>query len=579
MRFDQIFPIAQWLPNYSSRDFRADFIAGLTVGVMLVPQGMAYGLLAGLPPIYGLYSGILPLFLYAFFGTSRQLSVGPVALVSLLILSGVGAFAEPGTDYFVTLAISTALIAGVIQILLGLFRLGFLVNFLSHPVISGFTSAAALIIAFSQTANLLGIQAPRSNIIHEILGYIIAHLTEVHLLTLGLGLGGIVFMLLVKKLHKSIPNALVTVIVGTILVWYFQLDQQGVQIVGVVPKGLPTFSIPKLDWQILSDLFPLALTICIISFIESLAIAKTIESQHKEYKVVPNQELFALGLTKIGGAFFQSFPTTGSFTRSAVNNEAGAKTGMASIISAVLISLTLLFLTPLFYFLPKALLASIIVVAVRNLIDYKEAIHLWKTDKKDFISLIGTFLATLTLGIQIGVLTGLILSLLLIIYKASRPQFAVLGRLPDTKTFRNVLRFPEAIEEPGIKVVRFDSQLFFGNAEFFRESMEDLITAPGQPRAVVLDASIISSIDSTGIQVFKGLIHYYHNHQVQFLVSGLIGPVRDTLHRNNLLQLIGERNIFLRAHDAVTFLSNTPDSTPQNPIWSQEAIQTNLKNP
>lgn len=578
MRFDQIFPIAQWLPNYSSRDFRADFIAGLTVGVMLVPQGMAYGLLAGLPPIYGLYSGILPLFLYAFFGTSRQLSVGPVALVSLLILSGVGALAEPGTDYFVTLAISTALIAGVIQILLGLFRLGFLVNFLSHPVISGFTSAAALIIAFSQTANLLGIQAPRSNIIHEILGYIIAHRAEVHLLTLGLGLGGIAFMVLVKKLHKSIPNALATVIAGTVLVWYFQLDKQGVQIVGVVPQGLPAFSIPKLDWQILSDLFPLALTICIISFIESLAIAKTIESQHKDYKIVPNQELFALGLTKIGGAFFQSFPTTGSFTRSAVNNEAGAKTGMASIISAVLISLTLLFLTPLFYFLPKALLASIIVVAVRNLIDYKEAIHLWKTDKKDFISLAGTFLATLTLGIQIGVMTGLALSLLLIIYKTSRPQFAVLGRLPDTKTFRNVMRFPEAIEEPGIKVVRFDSQLFFGNAEFFRESMEDLITAPGQPRAVVLDASIISSIDSTGIQVFKELTHYYHNHQVQFLVSGLIGPVRDTLHRNNLLQLIGERNIFLRAHDAVVFLSNAADSTLQNPIWSQEAIQTNLKN-
>lgn len=576
MRLSNALPILQWLPHYKKRDFRADFIAGLTVGVMLVPQGMAYGLLAGLPPIYGLYSGIIPMFLYAFFGTSRQLSVGPVALVSLLILSGVGQFAEPGTDYFVSLAISTALIAGIIQILLGLFRLGFLVNFLSHPVISGFTSAAALIIAFSQTANLFGIKAPRSNIIHEIVGFLIAHLSEIHLLTLVIGLGGIVFMLLLKKIHKSIPNALVTVILGTLIVWFFELDKQGIQIVGVVPEGLPAFGIPKLDMETLTNLLPLAITICIISFIESLAIAKTIESQHKDYKVVPNQELFALGLTKIGGAFFQSFPTTGSFTRSAVNNESGARTGIASIVSAVIISLTLLFLTPLFYYLPKALLASIIVVAVRNLIDYKEAIHLWKTDKKDFISLMGTFIATLTLGIQMGVFTGLVLSLLLIVYKTSKPQFAILGRLPDTKTFRNINRFPDAKEEPGIKVVRFDSHLFFGNAEFFRESIEDLVKEQGTPKAIVLDASIISSIDSTGIQVIKDIISYLNNHQVQFLVSGLVGPVRDTLQQNNLLTKIGEKNIFLRTHDAVAYLTK-PDAPEQSHSWSSSALQTNIQ--
>lgn len=573
MRLDQFLPILQWLPGYTKKDFHADFIAGLTVGVMLVPQGMAYGLLAGLPPIYGLYSGIIPMFLYAFFGTSRQLSVGPVALVSLLILSGVGEFAEPGTDFFVTLAISTALIAGIIQILLGLFRLGFLVNFLSHPVISGFTSAAALIIAFSQAANLFGIKAPRSNIIHEIVGFLIAHISEIHFLTLLIGIGGIVFMILIKKLHKNIPNALVTVILGTLIVWALRLDEQGVQIVGVVPEGLPSFGIPKFDLQTIQDLLPLAITICIISFIESLAIAKTIESQHKEYKVIPNQELFALGITKIGGAFFHSFPTTGSFTRSAVNNESGARTGMASIISAVLISLTLLFLTPLFYYLPKALLASIIVVAVRNLIDYKEAIHLWKTDKKDFISLMGTFVATLTLGIQMGVFTGLVLSLLLIIYKSSKPQFAVLGRLPDTRTFRNVKRFAEAKEEPGIKVVRFDSHLFFGNAEYFREKIENLILQKDPIRAIVLDASIISSIDSTGVQVIKDLVGFLNNHGVRFVITGLIGPVRDTLQQNNMLSLIGEKNIFLRAHDAVAYLTDHPEDGNS---WSSQALQTNI---
>lgn len=573
MPLDQFFPILQWLPGYTKKDFRSDFIAGLTVGVMLVPQGMAYGLLAGLPPIYGLYSGIIPMFLYAFFGTSRQLSVGPVALVSLLILSGVGEFAEPGTDYFVTLAISTALIAGIIQILLGLFRLGFLVNFLSHPVISGFTSAAALIIAFSQAANLFGIKAPRSNIIHEIVGFLIAHISEIHFLTLIIGIGGIVFMMLIKKIHKSIPNALVTVIVGTLIVWALRLDEQGVQIVGVVPEGLPLFGIPKFDLQTVQDLLPLAITICIISFIESLAITKTIESQHKEYKVVPNQELFALGITKIGGAFFHSFPTTGSFTRSAVNNESGARTGMASIISAILISLTLLFLTPLFYYLPKALLASIIVVAVRNLIDYQEAIHLWKTDKKDFVSLMGTFVATLTLGIQMGVFTGLVLSLLLIIYNSSKPQFAVLGRLPGTRTFRNVKRFAEAKEEPGIKVVRFDSHLFFGNAEYFRENIENLINQKNPIRAIVLDASIISSIDSTGVQVIKDLVGFLHNHGVRFMLTGLIGPVRDILQQNNLISLIGEKNIFLRAHDAVAHLTDHPE---EGNNWSSQALQTNI---
>ena len=324
MKLGQILPIAEWLPNYNKKDFKGDLIAGLTVAIMLIPQGMAYALLAGLPPIYGLYAGIVPLLLYAFFGSSRQLSVGPVALVSLLVLAGVGQFAEPKSELFITLAITTALIAGIIQVILGAFRLGFLINFLSHPVIAGFTSAAAFIIGFSQLRNLLGIDISRSNKIHVIVSDAILHLQDVNYVTLGIAIGSIALMLVLKKIKKSMPYALIAVIIGTTIVWGFNLDSMGVATVGEVPRGLPGFTVPKLTFQQILDLLPLALTICLISFIESLAIAKTIESRHKNYKVSPNQELLALGFAKIGGAFFQAFPTTGSFTRSAINDEAGA---------------------------------------------------------------------------------------------------------------------------------------------------------------------------------------------------------------------------------------------------------------
>jgi SulP family sulfate permease len=574
MKLRNLVPILDWLPKYKRSDLPFDLLAGLTVGVMLIPQGMAYGLLAGLPPIYGLYAGIVPLLLYAFFGTSRQLSVGPVALVSLLVLAGVSEFAEPGTAEFVALAIATALIAGIIQILLGGFRLGFLINFLSHPVIAGFTSAAAFIIGLSQVRNILGINIPRSNQIHEIIGGVIANIDQIHYPTLAIGIGGIALMLILRRIKRSLPGALIAVIVGTLSVYFFNLTDFGVAIVKEVPSGLPQFSAPSLNWADVRQLLPLALTICLISFIESLAIAKTIEARHRNYRIVPNQELIALGITKIGGAFFQSFPTTGSFTRSAINDEAGAKTGLSSIFAAIVISLTLLFLTPLFYYLPNAILASIIIVAVKGLINFNEAKSLWKTDKRDFLTFMVTFIATLTLGIQNGVFTGILLSLGIMVYRNSVPHIAVLGRLPNTSSYRNIVRFQEAIQQDHLLIIRFDAQLYFGNCEYFRETIEQLVLdAPKEMKALVLDASSIHDVDSSGIHTLHEIISFLKGRNIDFYISGLIGPVRDIWHKNQLIMEVGEGNFFMRIHDAVAYFNATHDE-PSN---QQAAIQTNIK--
>lgn len=571
MQLKKFMPILEWLPRYEKADLRGDLLAGLTVGVMLVPQGMAYGLLAGLPPIYGLYAGIVPLLLYAFFGTSRQLSVGPVALVSLLVLSGISAIAEQGTMEFVSLAITTALIAGTIQILLGASRLGFLINFLSHPVISGFTSAAALIIGFSQLKNLLGIELSRSNQLHAIIAQAWANLDQVHYPTLLMGIGGIALILFLRQINKAIPGALVAVILSALLVQWFRLDTLGMETVGEVPKGLPAFKIPELHREEWSTLVPLALTICLISFIESLAIAKTIESRHKSYRVVPNQELIALGITKIGGAFFQSFPTTGSFTRSAINDEAGARTGLSSIFSAILISFTLLFLTPLFFYLPKAILAAIIVVAVKGLVDYKEAIHLWKNDRRDFLTLLATFAVTLTLGIQDGVLAGVLLSLGIMVYQNSRPHVAVLGRLEKGRHFRNVYRYTDAEVYEDIQVVRFDAQLYFGNAEYFREKIEDMVNEKGEKlKLFILEASSIHDIDSSGVHIFKEVLSYLHARNIEFNLVAAIGPVRDILYKNGLIDLIGPENCFFHVADAIESYRSEQHN------WNPDAVQTNM---
>ncbi|NRA48675.1 MAG: solute carrier family 26 protein [Phaeodactylibacter sp.] len=571
MRIKALLPILDWLPNYKTSNLKGDLSAGLTVGVMLIPQGMAYAMIAGLPPIYGLYASTIPLVIYAILGTSRQLAVGPVAMVSLLTATGIGAMADGGTELYISLAIVLALFVGVIQFLLGAFRLGFLVNFLSHPVISGFTSAAALIIGLSQLKHLLGVDIPRSHHVHEIVGNAIAQFGDINLYTFGVGIAGIVLILGIKKINKSIPGPLIAVAFGIAIVYSLGLVDKGVKIVGTVPEGLPSFGIPSFSSEQFSALLPIALTIALVSFMESIAVAKAIQSKHKNYKIISNQELIGLGAANIAGSFFQSYPTTGGFSRTAVNDQAGAKTGLAAIISAILIALTLLYLTPLFYYLPKAVLASLIMVAVFGLIDLKEVRHLWHTDRSDFWMLIATFAGTLTLGIEQGILIGVALSLGVVIYRTTLPHFAVLGKIPDDLHYKNVNRFENLEQREDILIMRFDARLYFANVNFFKETIEaEVERRKTDLKLFILDANSINRVDSSGVHALEEIKDYLDNLNIEFYMSSVKGPLRDILQKSHFDEKLGKDKFFMHIQTAV---DKYDEKDPQR--YKKYVLQTN----
>ncbi len=575
MRILSIFPLFEQIENYSTTSFKKDLTAGLTVGIMLIPQAMAYAMIAGLPPIYGLYASTIPLLIYALLGTSRQLAVGPVAMVSLLTASGIGALATGGTASYILLAITLAFMVGLIQFFLGLFRLGFLVNFLSHPVISGFTSAAALIIGLSQLKHLLGINIASSHYVHEILGQAFSQFTQINWVTFSIGLAGILMIYLLKKWSTSFPSQLVVVVFGILFVWSLGLAEQGVKIVGHVPQGLPSLSVPSFDplqWQ---ALLPIALTIALVSFMESIAVAKAIQAKHRDYKVDANQELIALGAANIGGAFFQSYPVTGGFSRTAVNDQAGATTAISSIISAILIFLTLLFLTPLFYYLPNAILAAVIMVAVFGLIDTREVMHLWKSDRRDFWMLTITFFSTLGLGIELGIGIGVLLSLAMVIYQSTRPHIATLGNIPQTDYYRNIERFPDLEEQKEILIFRFDAPLYFANIAYFKEALSNAIAQKGTSlKTIILPANSIYSIDSSGTYALEELLTKCQRQEIKLLFSGLRGPVRDTLKKAGLMDRIGTHHFFINIQQAVDFSKGVPFPTIPNSL-TDYTLQTN----
>ncbi|MEN0005236.1 MAG: solute carrier family 26 protein [Bacteroidota bacterium] len=576
MNIRSYLPILDWLPKYRTKVLKNDLAAGLTVGVMLIPQGMAYAMIAGLPPIHGLYAATLPLFIYAIFGTSRQLAVGPAAMVSLLTATGIGALAEGGTETYLLLAFSLALLVGLIQLSLGLFRLGFLVNFLSQPVISGFTSAAALIIGFSQLKHLLGLDIPRSRYIHEIIGHAIAQFGEINWVTFAIGIGGIIILKVVKRINKAIPRQLVVVVAGILVVWGLGLMGEGVRIVGEIPRGLPVFTAPSFDANQWEALLPIALTIALVSFMESIAVAKTIQAKHKDYKVVPNQELIALGLANIGGSLVQSFPVTGGLSRSAVNDQAGAKTSLAGVFSALLIILTLLFLTPLFYYLPNAVLASIIMVAVFGLIDYKTAVRLRHTDRTDFWMLIITFIATLTLGIAAGIGVGVLLSLVMVIYRTTRPHVAILGNVPDSPFYRNVSRFPAIKERPELLIMRFDAQLYFANISFVKETIANEMSRKGEAlQAIIINADSTNTVDSSAIQALEDILNDCQKQGIVLYFTGVKGPVRDAMERTQLTQKVGRQHFFMNVQEAVDYFDDK-ETNEQHPNRLQYTLQSNV---
>ncbi|MBT5289574.1 MAG: solute carrier family 26 protein [Flavobacterium sp.] len=550
----RLIPILEWLPNYTRSRFKGDFIAGITVAIILIPQGIAYALIAGLPPIYGLYCALVPQLVYAVFGSSRQVAIGPVAMDSLIVATGVSTLALAGSDSYIAIAILLAFMVGGIQFLLGVFRLGFVVNFLSKPVISGFTSAVALTIGINQFRNLFGVDFIQSDQIQYVLEDIWFTITDFNSHTTIIGLISVTVIIILRKINKKIPNALIVVVAGILTIRYFGNDFVDVAIVKDIPSGLPSFSFPELDISQIKELLPIALTLVMVGYLETISIGKSLEAKQDEYKIRPNQELMALGLSNMIGSWFKAYPSTSSFSRSAINQESGATTGMASLVSVFMVLITLLFLTPLFYHLPKTVLAAIIIVAVFGLVNIKEAIFLWKANNLDFWLLIATFFSTLLFGIEYGIMIGVGLSLIILIFRTSRPYVAELGKVPDSDFYRNRERFTEVILDNEVLVFRFDSQLFYANASYFIETLELMVEAKGAHlKLIVLDAESINRVDSTGVEMLKERIKFYHKKGILFYFAGVKGPVRDHLFRGKILDIITLDHFYMRVNGAVNY--------------------------
>lgn len=553
-RIKKLIPILEWLPNYNSSYFKGDCVAGITVAIILIPQGIAYALIAGLPPIFGLYSALVPQVVYAVFGSSRQVAIGPVAMDSLIVATGVSTLALAGSNSYVDIAILLAFMVGGIQFLLGVLRLGFVVNFLSRPVISGFTSAVALTIGINQLRNLFGVDFVQSDQIQYVLEDIWYHIIDLNSDTTIIGFISVVIILILRKIDKRIPNALIVVVFGILTMRYFGDDFRDVPIVEKIPSGLPSFGFPELDISQIRELLPIALTLVMVGYLETISIGKSLEAKQDAYKIRPNQELIALGLSNMIGSWFKAFPSASSFSRSAINQEAGANTGIASLVSALVILLTLLFLTPLFYHLPKTVLAAIITVAVFGLVNLKEAIFLWKSYNQDFWLLIATFLSTLLLGIEYGIVIGVALSLVILIYRTSRPYVTELGKVPGSDFYRNKERFSEVVIDDEVLVFRFDSQLFYANASYFLEQLEEMVEKKGVAlKLIVLDAESINRVDSTGVEMLKERIKYYQRRGILFYFAGVKGPVRDHLFRGKILELITLNHFYMRVNGAVNY--------------------------
>ncbi|WP_258105070.1 SulP family inorganic anion transporter [Marinoscillum sp. MHG1-6] len=568
----QVFPFLKWLSGYKQSWLAGDLTAGITIGIMLIPQGMAYAMLAGLPPVYGLYAAIIPQLIYALFGTSRQLSVGPVAMDSLLVAAGVSVMADQGTEEYLSYVVLLALMVGAIQVLLGLLRMGFLTNLLSKPVITGFTAAAAVIIGFNQLPHLLGLDFIKESDIYRLVVEVANNVVEIEFHALILGLVAIGLIKFLGKKDKRIPGALIAVALGIGVVYFFKLDEAGLSTVREIPSGLPDFLLPNWDLGRVGQLVPLALTMAIIGYMESFSIAKALESNKRSYKVSANRELAALGLANFVGAFFQSFPVAGGFSRSAVNDQSGAKTPLALVVSAGLVALVLLFLTPVFYHLPNTILAAIIIVGVIGLVNVTYILTLFKTDKIEFSILGFTFLLTLFTGMVMGIAGGIAVSILVLLYRAAYPHVARLGRVHGHHEFRNVRRFRNLDVWDDLIILRVDAPLEFVNIQYFKDFVENEIQkSTGEVHAVIIDAGPISHMDATAVRGVHEMVEALKERGIRMVWCDLIGPVRDAIHVNGLMDVIGKENIFLDLSEAVNGLIGEGDNR-----YKEYAIQSNL---
>ncbi|MFC0273349.1 SulP family inorganic anion transporter [Metabacillus herbersteinensis] len=562
--------IRAFVRNYPSSMIKRDVIAALTIAVMLIPQGMAYAILAGVPPVMGLYASTIPLFIYAFLGSSKHLSIGPVAITSLLVFSGVSPYAEPGSSLYISMVIVLATMVGVIQMLFGLLGLGFIVKFIPHSVMSGYTSAAAIVIGISQLKYMLGIELGNYLQVQFLLLELFHKVNDIQVLALVIGGGCMALLLLMKKWTPKLPSALVAVVVSILTVVFFHLETHHLRVVGHIPSGFPDFSIPDFSMEMVKMLAPMALTIALLGFMESLSIGKAVAKKEKYY-IHPNKELKALGLANIIGSCFASFPVNGSFSRTAVNHQAGGATKMTAIITGMLVLITVSFFTSFFYYLPYATLAAIIMVAVYKLIDIPEMKYLFKVKRFEGWIWVATFLTTLFIGIQWGILLGIIFTLVLLIKKSAEPYITQLGYVEKENTFRDISRYPDAITSNEVVILRVDSSLHFANISYLEDKINKLIKK-SSAKWFIIEMSGVNDIDTVSIQRLEELIDFYRGKGVTVLFANMKGSVRETLikvewqekykeQRNHFTveQLLKEKGIRSYFDPTIQYISSTKE--------------------
>jgi len=560
-------PILEWGRRYNTTTLSSDLLAAVVVTVMLIPQSLAYALLAGLPPQVGLYASIAPLLVYGLFGSSRVMAVGPVAVVSLMTATAIGEIATQGSPEYMAAALTLGLLSGIMLLAMGLLRLGFLASLLSHPVISGFITASGILIAASQFQHIFGIPAAGHNL-YEISQNLLAHVGQFNATSLLIGGAAIAFLfwarqslqswLISRKLPASVANPLAksgpiaVVVITTLLAWQLELDQRGLALVGHVPQGLPPLTLPVFDVSLMQELVLSALLISVIGFVESVSVAQTLAAK-KRQRIDPDQELIGLGSANIAAAMSGGYPVTGGFARSVVNFDAGAETPAAGMFTAIGITLTALFLTPLLFYLPKATLAATIIVAVLSLIDLRALQRTWQYSRSDFIAMAATILLTLTVGIEIGIATGILFSIALFLFRTSRPHYAVVGQVPGTEHFRNIDRH-NVVTTPTVFSLRVDESLYFPNARTLEERIYTSIATDKRICHVVLMCSAVNFIDSSALESLEAINESLKTSGVMFHLSEVKGPVMDRLLRSHFLdELTGE--VFLTQYDALSQLA------------------------
>lgn len=560
-------PILNWSKEYNRSLFISDFVAAIIVTIMLIPQSLAYALLAGLPAEVGLYASILPLMAYTIFGSSRFLSVGPVAVVSLMTAAAVGNFALQNTAEYLAIAVALAWISGGILIVMGLLRLGIMANFLSHPVISGFITASGLIIAASQLKHILGIESSGHNLFDIVLN-LLAHRDQAHGPTVLLGISTLLFLLWVRRYFKPLlltlglsnfmadivakAGPVLAVVVTIFITWFYDLELLGVRIVGEVPTGLPSLQLPQFDSELWQQLFISALLISIVGFVESVSVAQTLAAKRRQ-RISPDQELIGLGASNITSAISGGFPVTGGFSRSVVNFDAGAATPAAGAFTAIGIALAAIFLTPLIYFLPKATLAATIIVAVLSLVDFQALKRTWQYSRNDFIAMLATIVLTLIEGVEIGIMTGVGLSLLLYLYRTSKPHSAIVGRVPGTEHFRNIDRF-EVETCKKILTLRIDESLYFANARYLEDLIYEQVANNPELKHFILMCPAVNLIDASALESLEAINQRLKDSGVLFYLSEVKGPVMDQIRRSRFLsELTGQ--VYLSQFDAWQELS------------------------